>query len=196
MLKFQTALLSSAIFFSIAHLSTNAQSKSNIYIDVGKATIKRSLIALPPFQYFSSAKANKKHLAIGQELFNTVYNDLLVSSYFTFIHQNAFLEDVNKVSLKPAPGDPKGFKFQNWHSIGTEFLVRAGYKIIGQQLSLEAYVYYVPQAKLVLGKAYEGPLTTVRKMAHTFCNDMIKALTGKKGMFNSKIVVALSLIHI
>ena len=178
-----------AILFFVGTHHAQAQS-SNIYIDVGSATIKRSLIALPAFQYFGSAKDDKKNLAIGQELFNVAYNDLLVSSYFTFIRQDAFLEDTSKVGLKPAPGDPKGFNFQNWRSIGTEFLVRAGYKVVGDKISLETYLYHVPQAKLVLGKTYEGPLSSARKIAHTFCNDALQALTGKKGMFNSKVVVA------
>ena len=195
MLKFKTAALISVISINVACLNTWAQanSKGNIYIDVGKAKIKKTLIALTPFHYFGSAKANKKNLAIGQELFNTTYNDLLVSSYFTFIDPNAFLEDSSKVGLKPAPGDPKGFNFHNWRPIGTEFLIRAGYKIIGKKLTFDVYVYYVPQAKLVLGKSYEGPLTAVRKIAHTFCNDTIKILTGKRGMFDTKVVVSVSL---
>lgn len=167
-----------------------AQAQGNIYIDVGAATVKRSLIALPAFQYFGTSASDKKNIDVGQELFNVTYNDLLVSNYFTFIRQDAFLEDTSKVGLKPAPGDPKGFNFQNWRSIGTEFLVRAGYKVIGGKINLEAFLYHVPQAKLVLGKTYEGPLNSARRIAHTFSNDVLQALTGKSGMFVSKVVVA------
>lgn len=170
----------------------SSDSKSGIYIDVGQATVKRSLLALPAFQFFSSGKADSKNIQIGQELFKVTYNDLLVSNYFTFIRPEAFLEDTSKVGLRPAPMDANGFNFQNWRSIGTEFLVRAGYKVNGKSLSLEVYVYHVPQAKLVLGKKYEGTTDAVRKIAHTFCNDLVKALTGKQGIFLTQVVVAMS----
>ncbi|MCB0361134.1 MAG: PD40 domain-containing protein [Bdellovibrionales bacterium] len=169
-----------------------SEKASGIYIDVGQASVKRSLLALPAFQFFSSDKANSKNVELGQLLFNVTYNDLLVSNYFTFIRPEAFLEDTSKVGLKPAPGDPIGFNFQNWRTIGTEFLVRAGYKVNGDKLSLEIYVYHVPQTKLILGKVYEGPTSAARKIAHSFCNDLIKALTGKRGIFLTRVVAAAS----
>ncbi len=161
-----------------------------IYIDVGKATAKLSLMALPSFQYFGADKTQLANIEAGQNLYKTVFNDLTVSGYFSFIKQEAFLEDPAKLSLKPAPGEPNGFNFQNWKTIGAEFLVRAGYNVINKKVSFEVYVYHVAQAKLIFGRTYEGSLDSVRRMGHTFSNDLIKNLTGKKGMFLTKIVVA------
>ena len=174
------------VFVFVSSLSL-AQNK--IYIDVGAAKVKKSLVALPPFQYYGSQK-NSEHLRAGQTLFNVVSNDLSVSSLFTFISQDAYLEDTTKVGLRPAPGAPNGFDFQSWKSIGTEFLIRGGYKVIGDKLNLEIYVYYVPQAKLVFGKTYEGPIFAARKMAHSFANDLVEKLTNKPGMFTTQMVVS------
>lgn len=47
------------------------------------------------------------------------------------------------------------------------------------------------QANLIFGKTYEGDLESARKMAHIFCFDLVKALTGKRAMFTTKIVAAM-----
>ncbi len=166
------------------------QDSGRIYIDVGRAQIKKSLMALPPLQFSGSDPANQENIRIGQELFSVISNDLTVSNLFTFINPQAFLEDPAKVGLRPRPGDPQGFNFQNWQTIGTEFLVRAGYRVTRNDISLEAYVYFVPQGRLVFGKTYTGPKTALRRIAHSFTDDVLQNLTGRRGMFNTRLVVS------
>lgn len=164
-------------------------STSTVYISVGDAKVKRSLMALPPFLFLGTPTTDSTSKRVGTDLFNTVLNDLDVSAYFQFINQSAFLEDTTAVGLKPAPGESNGFNFANWKQIGAEFLVRAGFKIIKDQVSFEAYVYQVTQSKLIMAKEYTGAVKDTRRIAHTFASDLIESLTGKKGYFLSKIVV-------
>lgn len=165
-------------------------SKASVLISVGDAKVKKSLMALPPFLFLGTPSTDGTIKKVGTDLFNTVLNDLDVSAYFQFISQSAFLEDTSVVGLKPAPAEPNGFKFANWKQIGSEFLVRAGYRIVKDQVSFETFVYHVPQAKLILGKEYQGSVKDARRIAHTFASDIVEALTGKKGYFLSKITVA------
>jgi TolB protein len=123
-------------------------------------------------------------------MFSVINNDLLVSSYFQFIKSSAFLEDPAKTALLPAPQAANGFKFQSWQTIGADFLIRAGFSIAGDDLTFETYVYHVAKGTLVVGKKYQGKLSTARRIAHTFSNDVLKALTGKEGMFLSRVVVS------
>lgn len=167
-----------------------ASENSGVYIKVGEAKVKRSLLALPAFQFLGTPATSPNHKQVGTDLFNTVLNDLDVSSYFEFIKQEAFLEDTSKIGLRPAPGEPNGFNYENWKKIGAEFLVRAGYKIIKGEVTLETYLYHVPQAKLIFGREYKGTTNGIREMSHTLANDIVKALTGRKGIFLSKLVVA------
>lgn len=161
-----------------------------IYIKVGEANVKKSLIAVPPFLFLSSPSGAPNYKQTGSDLFNTVINDLDVSNLFTMIKQEAYLEDTSKVGLTPAPGNPSGFNFELWSKISADFLLRGGYKITGDQLEFEIYAYYVPQAKLVLGKKYVSGVKEVRQTAHTFCDDLMKALTGKLGIFRTKLVAS------
>ncbi|WII70580.1 translocation protein TolB [Bdellovibrio sp. 22V] len=186
MMKHLMALL---LVLGLSPLFAQAQ-ENGIYIKLGEARTKKSMLAFPPLQYFGSPSTASKYQSVGVELFNTITNDLTVSSYFQFISQSAFLEDTAKTGLMPAPGAPNGFKFQSWSAIGTDFLIRAGYSIVGNEVTLETYTYHVPRANLILGKKYKGPLSSARRIAHTFTNDVMKALTGKEGPFLSRIVVS------
>lgn len=168
----------------------NGGGGSAVYIKVGEANLRRSLVALPPLQYQGVAATARSHMKVGKELFDTIFNDLNVSNYFEFIRQEAYLEDTAKVGLLPAPGAQGGFDFEKWKPLGAQFLIRAGYKVLQNDLTLEAYVYFVPQAKLVLGKTYKTSTADVRAAAHTFANDVIKSLTGQRGMFLSKLVTS------
>jgi TolB protein len=172
------------------YFNASAQQTGGVYINVGEAKLKRSLLALTPFLNLGAPGTDPKIKQAGTDLFNTVQNDLDVSSYFQFIQPSAFLEDPSKVGLKPAPGEQNGFDFAKWKQIGSEFLIRAGYVITGSNVQLKTYVYHVTKAELILGREYQGNISDVRRIAHTFSNDIIKALTGKNGYFLSKIAVS------
>ncbi|MBX9768081.1 MAG: DPP IV N-terminal domain-containing protein [Bdellovibrionales bacterium] len=172
--------------------TSEGSAESGIFIKVGEAKVKKSLVALPAFQFQGQSAATPQFKELGAELYNTVLNDLEISAYFEFISQRAFLEDPAKVGLKPAPGDPNGFKYENWKQIGAEFLIRGAFKLNKEKSEVEfqAFVYHVPQAKQVLSKEYVGQTKDIRRIGHTFANDIVKNLTGKPGNFLSRIVVA------
>ena len=165
----------------------DAEAQSQIYIKAGEAKVKKSLIALPQFNLLSTPGVAAGSNKVAKDIYDTVLYDLSVSSYFDFIKPEAFLEDTSKVGLRP--GEAGGFNFSSWKQIGSEFLIRAGYKVIGNELTFETYLYYVPQAKLVFAKAYKGKVADARLVAHTYANDVVRELTGKKGIFTTKFAV-------
>jgi len=167
-------------------------SSQDIYIKVGEAQVKKSLLAFPALQFSSSASAAPQHQKFGAELYKVIKNDLDVTGYFDLIDPKAFLEDSAKLSPLPYPEAENGFKFESWKSIGAEFLLRLNFSIAGDQLNLEVYAYHIPKSKKILSKKYKGTLSQISKLAHSFANDLVLALTGKEGMFLSKVVVASS----
>lgn len=189
-------LVGISILFSILeplHLSpAHAEDGAGLYIKITDANLKKSLMAIPPFQFVGSPNSSKNGIKVGKDLYDTFRNDMDVSNYFEFIKSEAYLEDVSKVGLKPAPGEAGGFSFASWKQIGAEFLVRVGYRVLGDQLTVDTYTYYVPQQKLVLGKTYKASVNDTRTLAHTFANDVVKELTGQRGMFLSRLVTSRS----
>ncbi|WP_413585990.1 translocation protein TolB [Bdellovibrio sp. HCB274] len=176
-------------FAAFAQTGMAQENGSGIYIKLGEARTKKSLMAFPALQYFGTPATASRYHATGAEIFNVVNNDLAVSSYFQFIDSKAFLEDPSKTGLTPAPGNPAGFKFQSWSAIGADFLIRAGFSIAGNDVTLETYLYSVSKASLIAGKKYKGPVSSARRIGHTFANDILKALTGTEGMFLSRMVL-------
>lgn len=177
------------LFSILINLSSAKAEEGQVYIKLGEAKTKKSLVALHPLQYEGSVKTNN-YSGVGAELFNVISNDLKVSSYFELIAQDAFLEKAGTTGVRPFPADPKGFKFESWTALKTDFLIRGTYNIINNDVELEIYVYHVPKAGLVFAKKYKGPLAAVRRVAHTFANDVLKNLTEKEGMFLSRFVVS------
>lgn len=194
--KLRFALSLPAFLFSLALHAQEAPapsspaSSAHVQIDINQAKTKKSLIAFPPLQFIGNPAVNKNYQSVGAEMFRVIFNDLSVASYFQFINQNAFLEDTAKTSIKPQPVDANGFKFDSWRQIGTDFLIRGNFSIAGNTVSLEVYVYQVSSGSVLLGKKYRGQLSTARRIAHTFSNDFMENLTGKKGAFLSRVVAS------
>lgn len=164
--------------------STIASSQNSVYIKMGDAQTKKSMLALPQPIVLGTQKNN----SIATEIYNVLSNDLIVSSYFDLIAEKAFLENTQTASLKPNTIETNGFKFESWKTIGAEFLIKMGYSVVGNQIELDTYLYHVTQSKLIVAKKYKGANNSARRIAHTFANDILAALTGKSGMFLSKLV--------
>jgi TolB protein len=160
---------------------------SQVQIDVTEAKTRKSLLAFPALQ--ASEGASKPNvIKVGEDLAKIISDDLGLTGYFQFIAPAAFLEDPTKTDVRPISDTPKGFKFDSWKQIGAEFLIRGTYSVSGEDVSMETFVYKVDSASVVLAKKYKGTTAAVRRIAHTFANDLMQALTGNKGMFLSRIV--------
>ena len=108
--------------FSFASLAQSAESSvvtspsgetspgGGLFIKISEAGVKKSLMAIPAFQFVGSPTIARNGVKIGKDLFDVFRNDMDVSGFFDFIKPEAFLEDANKVGLKPAPGEVGGFK--------------------------------------------------------------------------------------
>lgn len=168
------------------------EASEGLYIKVGEAQIKKSLLAFPSLQMSSSTAASPQYQRVGTELYKVIKNDLEVTGYFEFVDPKGFLEDTSKLAPVPITEAPNGFKFDSWKSIGAEFLLRLSFTISGDQVNLDTYTYHVPKLQRVMAKKYKGNFANLSKIAHSFSNDLLLALTGKQGMFLSKIVVASS----
>jgi TolB protein len=186
---FSYILIPLTVISTFSSSALSADPTSDIYIKIGDAKIKKNVLAIPEFQFTGSTPSNTNYKSIGAELFKVINNDLSATTYFTFLDPKAFLEDPSKTAPTPAPDTPNGFNYSKWKQAGTDFLLRANFSVSGNNLTLETYTYSISKAQLIYGRKYTSTLSTSRRMAHTFCNDLIKILTGKDGFFLSKIVV-------
>lgn len=150
--------------------------KPLISVAVGEARVKKSIIAFPPVKATSDPQG-----AIRQAR-DVCIEDLAFSGLFDFLDPAAFLEDQNKAGVTPG-----SFKTSDWSSIGAEFVLKGQGKATASGVEMDMYLYQAASGRQVFAKKYQAGFDAVRKVGHTLANDILFALTGKKGPFTSKI---------
>ncbi len=159
-------------------LTGTAHAQDRPYISVGQAKTKKSVIAFPEVRTDAASSDTAR------TLHSVVSTDLAFMDLFRFLDSKAFIE-------KPGAGIQTGtFQLSDWSSIGAEFVIKTQLARTDQALTLEAYLYDTAGAKQVLAKRYVAAPGDSRTLAHTLANDVVLALTGLPGIFQTKLVVA------
>lgn len=157
-------------------------------IKVGEAKSKKSNLAFPSLNNIGTNKSSST-LKVAADIYNTAKSDLEISTYFNLQSPASFLENTANLSAKPKSTDAaNGFKFTTWKTLDTEFLIRATYFIVDKEMTVESFLYNVSQEKLVVGKRYKGNINQAVQIGHTFANDILETLTGRKGFYLSKFI--------
>jgi TolB protein len=147
-----------------------------ISVEVGQARVKRTVAAFPTIL---AAHDTEGKLRSVREI---TMSDLDFSGLIDFLNPSAFVEDPTKAGVTPGT-----FKMQDWSSIGAELVIKGKGTVGPTGIELEIFVYAAQSGKQLFAKRYKAGEESVRKMAHTVSNDVMFAITGKKGPFTSKL---------
>ncbi len=120
--------------------------------------------------------------AVARELREVVSHDLDMSGLFRQLDPASFLDDARRPGLTSTQVD-----FNQWSLLGTEILIKGGYRMQGGRLLVEFRLYDVVHRRLLTGRSYSGTQEDVRTMAHKFVDQILKSVTGKEGPFSSRI---------
>ena len=82
---------------------------------------------------------------------------------------------------------PGSFDLAPWKAAGADLLVKTGYFISGNTLVLECRLFDVAREAELSAKRYTGDYKDLRRMAHSFSDEIMRAITGDKGPFSGKI---------
>lgn len=108
--------------------------------------------------------------------------DLTLSGFFKLISPKAYIEDPQKSGY-----DLGKFNFADWSSLNADFLVKGGISVSGDQISLEALLFDVAQQRRMFGTRFTGGPGDIPQMARRFADSILKAVTGKRGPFDTRI---------
>lgn len=165
---------------------------ARVYIDMGKANVKKSLMALTPFVY-GSPSYEPQYVQYGRDIFKQVKKNLQLSGYFEFIPSRAFIEDTTQTAMEPYPQNPKGFRWSNWKLIQTEFLMLSRYVVQKNKIEMQVYVYDVLLRRRVFQKNYQAVLSQRKTLGHFIANDVMEYITKQPGIFLTKIAAVRSM---
>lgn len=168
------------------------QAKPHIVIHVGSAKVKVSSLAIPQFRLLNIKKSfYKRASALQNQLQKAITHNLQYSSFFQALNSKAFLEDSSKLDSKPYPYSSKGFKFKNWSTIGVDFLIRGDIFFKNNKFVFQVFVYNIAKTQRLFAKEYS--LTQAKEielLADTFSNELVYKITGKSGIYFSKLVAS------
>jgi TolB protein len=174
-LQFATGLFS--LIFSFYFIFSTAALGAQIYIPIGEAQVKKSVLAITDIKVGSGSGAADDARTV-QAIWARDFN---FTGLFTIQNSSAFIEG------KDAGITLDAFKLTDWTTIGTEFLLKAVTSRENNIVSLELRLYDVLGGKQILGKRFTAQPNEVTLLGHTSANAVMEALTGRSGMFTSKL---------
>ena len=153
-----------------------------VYINIDSPSTQKFPIAITPFKNMNSAGSQE---SLSPWFADTLGKTLEITGFFNILDRKAFLVDQTKLGIST-----ENIQFPAWTGIGAESLVTGGFTVSGRDLTLECRLFDVVQGKLIVGKRYTGKLEERKEMVVRFAQEILVALTGEKGLFDTKIAFA------
>ncbi len=152
---------------------------SKVYIDIDAPAFQRFPIAVQDFKTLDENGDPKEE---GEWFADEMGRMLDITGFFRVIERSAFLEDPAGAGII-APE----IRFGDWLSIGVDFLVKGGLEIEDGRLAVEFRLFDVVRGALITGKRYWGRPEDKKTMVMKFAEEVMLALTGERGVFNTRI---------
>jgi TolB protein len=177
-------LLFFSVFFSVVLLGQVLWAK--VYIDIRSPSFRKFPIALAPFTGSGPPTQDMKLEERAREILK---EDLEISGFFALITPSAPPEKTGGSAAKAGEGNgPESLDFQPWANLGAEALVQGMISYKDGSLTMEARLSDLVKKELIVGKRYIGEVTDLSRMVHRFADEIVFALTGEQGFFQTKIV--------
>ncbi len=153
--------------------------QAEVYITVTGANVKRAKLALGTLR----SLAGPVDAALAGKIAKLVREDLELMNLFDFIEPALFANI-------EAGGDIYKLRYPEWTPLQSSFVLRLGYRSLGGKVVLEGVLYDVPGEKRILAKTFSYPADQTAKMVHGLSEEILQAITGEKGLFNTRILMA------
>ncbi len=158
-------IIKSLVILCFMCLFSMNNTEAKVYIDIDSPALRQFPMA---FYDFGDDKIGRKLTAI-------VKDDLSFTTLFYFIDKAAFIEDKED-----------DFNPVNWTPIGAEAVLK-GDITVTEKINVVVRLYDVVETRIILYKQYSSNKNDLRSLAHKISDDIYLALTGRKGIFGTKI---------
>lgn len=140
---------------------------------------ERYPIAVSPLRNLGSGEDGSR---LSEGIADVMVRDLELSGWFRVLNRSAYIEHPQASGITLG-----GFDFRDWSVIGAEGLVKGGFSLQGEELTVELRLFDVYQGKQIVGKKYTGKVKDYHRIAHKFADEIIFQFTGVQGVFNTRI---------
>jgi TolB protein len=149
------------------------------YFDLTNPFLRKIPMAVPGFQ---ATTASSDEMAQAVPFADKLQEMLEFSGYFKMLDRASFLYNSQASGITQ-----KELNFANWTAVGAELLITGGLQIQGENMVVELRLFDTFKAKMLIGKRYRGSVQDQRTMVRRFCSEVLLALTGKPGFFDSQL---------
>lgn len=152
-----------------------ALSHARIYIPIDQPSDQKFPIAVPDLL----------GSGFGRDIADVIRNDLTISGYFRVIPKTAWenIYEQEGISLDTV-------RFSYWTAIEAQALVKGEVKRNGAEVMVTLRLFDTLAREMLVGKQYRTDKKNLREAAHRFSDEIMEALTGIRGVFNTKIAYA------
>ena len=141
---------------------------SRVYLDITAPGTRKINMAVP---WFTSKNPAGQKQSRGRDFADTLANAL---------------EFHGIISILPTK-NYGGSHTADWKKQGVDYVVLGQYTAGGNNLKLEMRLLDVAADEIIIAKYFSGSSNKKEEMLYKFCDQIIKAFTGKEGIANSKI---------
>ncbi|MCP3873188.1 MAG: Tol-Pal system beta propeller repeat protein TolB [Desulfobacteraceae bacterium] len=169
-------------FFGVACIlfyATPVSAKDYDYINISNPFLEKTPVAVTDFKAFNGHTVEIKDGKTAKQILKDALNFI---GYLKTMNPVAFLSNPSESGIQLGQ-----INFRDWTGIGAELLITGGIIETQGKVKLKLRLFDTFNTKLLVGKVYSGPRSQIRKMIHLFCSEISYKLTGKWGIFNSKI---------
>jgi TolB protein len=158
----------------------NCSTEAKVYIDVDSPTFQLFPIAICDFNLTetSTTKTPDSGIALADE----VKEYLTMTGFFNPLNKKSFLEE-KKTAGSPAAN----INFSDWSVIGADYLLKGSLIRSDKEINVEFWLFDVIRGDLIVNKKYNALITEQKTLAKNIAADILYALTGDEGEFNTRI---------
>lgn len=150
------------------------------YITITGANVRRAKIAVG--QAHPLPDSGPANAELARKIRAQVISDLEFTNLFEFLNEATF-------AAHDGPRDLYGAKFDELQGLGASFMLKMGYRVDAGKLVMEALMYDVVGKKKIFGTRYQYPVSNYTRLVHALAEDVMKELTGERGLFFSRIAM-------
>jgi TolB protein len=156
------------------------EAETKIYIDVDSPNFQLFPIAVTDFNLTdtNTVKSPDSSVVLADE----VRKYLLMTGFFNPLNKKSFLED-NKTGFDQV----NNINFSDWTMIGADYLLKGNLTVSEREMTAECWLFDVIHGELIINKKYNTPGLDQKALARHIASDILFALTGDEGEFNTQI---------
>lgn len=159
------------------------QAFGKVYLNIDAPTFQQIPIAITDFKELKNSQGSHDLAGWFSE---SLASCLKMTGFFNMLDKKAFLGDPDEEGITA-----ESIRFTKWVTIGAEYLLKGEYLYDGASLVTEFCLFDTIKGKLIVGMKYEGKIEGRKDMVFKFAGEIIYALTGERGIFDTKIAFVL-----